>query len=274
MSPQTFALIGPGRAGCTFGAALVDAGWTMVGVAGRAPDTDSVVRAAERFQAPVGTVVEVVESADLVVIATPDAVIGEIAAEVAEAVVPSSLVIHLSGAVSLAALGDVVARIGALHPLHTMPTDGVVRTAEARPGAELVGAWCATAGDPEVDAIARSLGMIPFPVLDVDRARYHAAACIASNHLVALLAQVEASTDVPLEAFLPLVAATVENVAALGPAAALTGPVARGDVETVRAHLGAIPAGERAAYVAMARRAAVLSGRDPDSDPAFGGVLE
>ena len=274
MSRRTFALIGPGRAGCTFAAALVDAGWTMIGVAGRAPDADSVVRAAERYQAVAGTGVEVVESAALVVIATPDGVIGEIAAEVAEAVMPSSLVIHLSGAVALAALDDVVARIGALHPLHTMPTKNVDRPAEERPGAELIGTWCATAGDPEVDVIARSLGMIPFPVLDVDRARYHAAACIASNHLVALLAQVETSTNVPLEAFLPLVAATVENVAELGPAAALTGPVARGDVETVRAHLRAIPVGERAAYVAMARRAAVLAGRDPDSDPMFGGVLE
>ena len=75
------------------------------------------------------------------------------------------------------------------------------------------------------------LGGRPFEVDDADRAAYHAAAVIASNHLVALLGQAErvaAAAGVPLDAYLDLVRATVENVAELGPAAALTGPAARG----------------------------------------------
>ena len=262
--PGEFALIGPGRAGCTVAAGLIDAGWSLLGVAGREPDAASTRAAAERWGVPVGTAAEVVTGAALVVIATPDHVIVDIAASIAEVVEASALVIHLSGAVPLAALDEVVSRIGALHPLQTMPDSGTAPVV-------LRGVWCATAGDPEVEEIAMTLGMKPFNLLDADRARYHAAASIAANHLVALTAQIQATTDVPFEAFVPLMRAALDNVAATGPSAALTGPVARGDVDTVRRHLHALPASERAAYVALARRAAVLAGRDPDAD--FDGVL-
>ncbi len=262
--PDDFALIGPGRAGGTIAAALIDAGWNLVGIAGRDPESASTRAAAERWEVPIGTAAEVVVGASLVVIATPDRVIAEVAASIAEEVEASALVIHLSGAVPLAALEEVVARIGALHPLQTMSAFGVAP-------ALLHGVWCATAGDPEVDVIAKTLGMQPFSVLDADRARYHAAASIAANHLVALTAQIEATTDVPFEAFVPLMRTALDNVAAFGPSVALTGPVARGDVDTIRDHLQALPASERAAYVALARRAAVVAGRDPDAD--FDGVL-
>ncbi len=262
--PADFVLIGPGRAGCTVAAALIDAGWNLVGIAGRDPESASTRAAAERWEVPVGTAAEVVIGASLVVIATPDRVIAEVAASIAEEVEASALVIHLSGALPLAALEEVVARIGALHPLQTMSAFGVAP-------AVLQDVWCATAGDPEVEVIATKLGMKPFNVLDADRARYHAAASIAANHLVALTAQIEATTDVPFEAFVPLMRTALDNVAAFGPSVALTGPVARGDVETVRDHLQALPASERAAYVALARRAAVLAGRDPDAD--FDGLL-
>jgi predicted short-subunit dehydrogenase-like oxidoreductase (DUF2520 family) len=97
-------------------------------------------------------------------------------------------------------------------------------------------------------------------VADEDRAAYHAAAAIASNHLVALLGQAErvaASAGVPFEAYLDLVQATVDNVRALGPAAALTGPAARGDRATLDRHRAALAPDERAAYdtmVELARR--------------------
>ena len=133
----------------------------------------------------------------------------------------------------------------------------------------LAGVYAVVSGDPEVEEIAGALGMTPIRVADDARVGYHAAACIASNHLVALLAQVQACTDVPLDAFLPLVRSTVENVAELGPRAALTGPVARGDAETIRAHLAAIPSAERDAYRMMARRAAVLADRADELAPVL-----
>ena len=261
---RSLALIGPGRAGLSVAIALSAAGWRVRGVAGRDLLAPSVHTAAARFGAVTGSAADVVaaDRIELVIVACPDAAIGAVAAEIAPVVDARTLVIHLAGSVGLDALSTLVCRIGALHPLQTMPT------AELG-AARLAGSWCAIAGDPEVEHLARDLGMHPFPIADADRGSYHAAACIASNHLVALLAQVQACTTVPVDAFLPLVRATVDNVGALGPAAALTGPVARGDVETVRRHLDAIPDGERDAYRALARRAAVLAGRDPD----LGGVL-
>jgi predicted short-subunit dehydrogenase-like oxidoreductase (DUF2520 family) len=105
-----------------------------------------------------------------------------------------------------------------------------------------------------VRTVVDALGGQWFMIADDDRAGYHAAACIASNHLVALLGQAErvgASAGVPREAFLDLVRATVENVAALGPVRALTGPAARGDLETLQRHREALPPSELAAYDAM-----------------------
>jgi predicted short-subunit dehydrogenase-like oxidoreductase (DUF2520 family) len=257
------ALVGPGRAGTAVVTALVVAGWRVVAVAGRGADAPSTQAAATRFGVTATSVAEAVRDADLVVIATPDAAIGDVAAELAPAVRRDALVVHLSGARGVDVLGAVPARTGALHPLQTLPS------AEAG-AARLAGAWCAVAGDPQVWAIARQLGMEPIEVADEDRAAYHAAACIAANHLVALLAQVERVAPVPLDAFLPLIRAAVDNVADLGAAAALTGPVARGDVETVRGHLGALPAADRDAYLALARRAYELSGRN---DPELEGAL-
>jgi len=117
------------------------------------------------------------------------------------------------------------------------------------------GAWFAIAGDDLAVRLVDDLGGHAFVVDDEQRPLYHAAACIASNHLVALLGQVErvaALAGVPLAAYLDLVRATVDNVAALGPEAALTGPVARGDHATIAAHIAALDPAERPAYEAMA----------------------
>jgi predicted short-subunit dehydrogenase-like oxidoreductase (DUF2520 family) len=107
--------------------------------------------------------------------------------------------------------------------------------------------------------------MRSFRVDAADRVRYHAAACVASNHLVALLGQVQRLADhtgVPFEAFLPLVRGTVDNVDELGPNAALTGPVARGDFDTVARHLDALPDEERDAYRALVLEAERLAAHD------------
>jgi predicted short-subunit dehydrogenase-like oxidoreductase (DUF2520 family) len=85
--------------------------------------------------------------------------------------------------------------------------------------------------------------MIPFRVADEDRAAYHAAASIASNYLVTLegfAEQLASSAGVPRAALLPLVEASLRNWAELGAESALTGPVARGDNETVEKQRGAV----------------------------------
>ncbi len=109
-------------------------------------------------------------------------------------------------------------------------------------------------------------------VADADRARYHAAACIAANHLVALLGQVErvaTPIGVPLEAYLALAQASFDDVGRRGPAAALTGPVARRDWDTVARHVAALPADERPAYLALARAAHRLVAEPGEAVPEW-----
>ena len=227
-------VIGPGRAGRSLSTALRDAGWDVREPLGRDADV----------HAAAGGV-------DLLVIATPDAAIAATAAAVEPH--PSTVVAHLSGSLGL----DVLAphdRRASIHPLLPLPD---ADTGAAR----LRGAPFAVAGDSFAHTVVAALGGNAFDVADEHRTAYHAAASMAANHLVALLGQVErvaATAGVPLDAYLPLVRATVEDVATKGPAAALTGPVARGDHATVARHLAAIPAEERPAYEALADRAARL----------------
>jgi predicted short-subunit dehydrogenase-like oxidoreductase (DUF2520 family) len=238
-------IIGAGRAGLSLGRALENAGWTVSYL----PRGDSVAEAAA--------------DVELLVIATPDGAI----AGVAEAVepVPATVVAHLSGSLGLAALAP-HSRRAAVHPLVALPDPDIG-------SARLAGrAAFAVAGDPLGRAVVEALGGRAFEVSDDARTAYHAAACIASNHLVALLGQVSrvaAGAGVPLDAFLELARTTIDNVAALGPSAALTGPVARGDWETVAHHLAALNEDERPAYQAMADQAARLArGRVVGGDPA------
>ena len=261
---RSVALVGPGRAGTALAGALASRGWTVTAVAGRSATSPSVRAGAERFGARPAEVEDAGRGAALVLVATPDGAIADVACAVAPGLEEGTLVLHLSGACGPAELDklqtarpDVV--IGALHPLQSFPApdgldphDGIARIA---------GSWCAVDGPPEVERIAISLGLRPFRLDGDQRARYHAAATIASNHLVALMGQVERlaeSAGVPPEAFLPLVRSTLDNVEAHGAASALTGPVRRGDAETVRRHLAALPDSERAAYVELADRALEL----------------
>jgi predicted short-subunit dehydrogenase-like oxidoreductase (DUF2520 family) len=229
-------IVGRGRAGGSFARALGGAGWTVETMGHESP-----------------RLADAAAEVDLVLLCVPDSSIAEVAAAVTPA--RSTVVAHCSGSRRL----DVLAgheRRAAVHPL--------VALAEPEIGARrLQGAWFAVAGDPFARRIVESLGGRAVEVSDESRTRYHAAAVIASNHLVALLGQVErvaAGIGVPLEAFLDLARGALEDVAELGPTGALTGPVARGDHETVRAHLDALPADERPAYRAMSDAAAVLVG--------------
>jgi predicted short-subunit dehydrogenase-like oxidoreductase (DUF2520 family) len=268
---RAFALVGPGRAGTTLAVALRARGWVPRAVAGRAPGDASVARVAALLAVPARTVTEAAADADLVVIATPDAAIAETAAALAPGLRAGALVLHVSGACTLDELDKLrIARpdvaVGSLHPLQSLPSVGA--------GVDrLPGSWCAVDGPPDVERIAVSLGMRPFRIADADRAAYHAAAAIASNHLVALLAQagrVAERAGVPPAALLPLARATIDNVESLGAPDALTGPVARGDVDTVRRHLAALPDDDAVIYRTLASEALRLSGRD---DPDLAQVL-
>lgn len=224
MGSPSLRVIGPGRAGRSLAAALSASGWRVAGLLGRGDD-----------------VRDAAHGVDLLVVATPDAVVADTAALVEPDT--AAVVAHLSGSLPL----DVLAphpRRASLHPLRALPTTGT----------SLTGAWFAVAGDPLARRAVADLGGHPIAVAEDARAGYHAAAVIASNHVVALLGQVERvarDAGVPLAAFFDLVRGTVDNVERLGPVDALTGPVARGDWQTVQRHLDALPPEERGAYGAM-----------------------
>jgi len=234
-------IVGRGRAGGSLALALEATSWQTVEMLGR--DADLAAAAA---------------GVDLVVIATPDAAIAEVAAAIEAS--PDTVLAHLSGARGLDDLRTHPRR-AAMHPLVSLPdpATGAVRLRS--------GAWYATAGDPMVSEIVDALGGTEFRIAETDRALYHAAAVIASNHLTALLAQAQRvgnAAGVPFEALLALARTTLASVEGLGPAAALTGPAARGDEATIESHreaLAELADDELAAYDALADQARRLAGR-------------
>ena len=205
------AIIGRGRLGTALADALAARGYRIDGPLGRGADG---------------------HGADAVLLCVPDAEISDAASLIA----PGPLVGHCSGATGLERLAPHEAF--SLHPLMTVTSDG----------AAFEGASAAIAGSNHralafARKLAEALGMRAVEVADEDRTAYHAAASIASNFLITLEGAAErlaATTGVDRELLVPLVRATVENWAALGPERALTGPVARGDETTVAAQRAAI----------------------------------
>ncbi len=210
------AVVGAGRLGGALCAALRAAGVAVDGPLGRGAEA---------------------RDAEVALLCVPDAEIGAAAGCIA----PGRLVGHCSGATGLEVLAPHEAF--SLHPLMSATRDG----------AAFAGAGAAVAGTTAraratATALAERLGLRPVAVAEEDRALYHAAASLASNYLLTLEAAAErlaAGAGVERDALVPLVRATVENWAALGPERALTGPVARGDETTVRRQRAAVE--ERAA---------------------------
>lgn len=166
---------------------------------------------------------------ELVLLCVPDRAIGE----VARAIAVGPWIAHTSGATPLAALEPHARRFG-IHPLQTLT--------RARGAEQLDGAYAAVSAEGD-DAreiglwLARELGLEPFALVDAERALYHAGAVVASNFLVTLHragADLVEAAGAPPEALVPLMRRVIENDFEL------TGPIERGDWETVEAHLAAI----------------------------------
>ncbi len=191
---------------------------------------------------------------DLVLIATPDGAVAEVARKIQPT--DETVVAHVAGVLTLEVLGP-HPRVASIHPLMSIPHG------EAGVDRLLSGGWFAVAGDGIARRVVDDLAGTAITVSDDHRVRYHALASIASNHLVALLGQVErlaVGIDVPFEAYLDLAAGSLAAVEASGPAEALTGPAARGDRATLGAHLASLPVADRVAYVALMREAQRLAG--------------
>lgn len=268
----TVSIVGCGRAGGSIGLALSRAGYTVSAAWSRTRGGRQ--RAQRLLDVPVlKEVAEVAGSADVVVIAVPDAAIAEVAAEVAAGVRKGKLAVHTGGGVSVAALDAVReagARTGSVHPLQTLPDPA--RGAEA-----LAGAAVAVTSEPRDRALlfrlARAWGGRPFVLSDDKKTFYHAAAVLASNYVVASVwAAIRLLDEIGVpharQVVAPLARASIDNVTSMPPAKAITGPVARGDAQTVRRHLEALRIDDPTegkiaeAYRSLARLTAELTGSD------------
>ena len=168
---------------------------------------------------------------ELVLLCVPDGAIAEVAASIA----PGAWLAHTSGATPLAALAPHERRFS-MHPLQTFT--------RARGPEQLDGAWAAVTGETDAARangtwLAETLGLRPFDLADSARTLYHAGAVFASNYIVTLeraASLLFESAGVPPAALEPLMRRTIEN------GFELTGPISRGDWDTVAAHRAAIQA--------------------------------
>ncbi len=245
----TIAIIGCGTVGTAMGKLLARADYPITGVATRGLDTAgraAKMIGAERFS---DCPWDVSRGAQVVFVTTPDDAIESTCEAVVEhqGFDKHAVVIHCSGALSSAVLSSArrcEARIASLHPLQSFAS---VDQAE-----KLVpGSFCAIEGDKTALPVARQLvqdvGGVVMEITPEVKPLYHAAAVAASNYLVTLMdlalkldRGAGIPSDVSFRALQPLINGTLNNIGAKGIPVALTGPIARGDVDTVTAHLRAI----------------------------------
>jgi predicted short-subunit dehydrogenase-like oxidoreductase (DUF2520 family) len=243
-------IIGAGRMGQGLGLALHRHGY---GVALLARTRHPVIAPLVVHQ---GVRLDALREAELVLLAVPDDAVRPLATELAseDGVGEQHVVLHLSGLLdrsALAPLGKTGAGLGSFHPLQTIadPASAPDRFAGAYAGIE-GDARALAAGE----RMATALRMMTVRIAAEAKPVYHAGAVAAANYTVALAGLAERlaqSAGIPAQAaakmFLPLLRGAVANLE-LGPAAALTGPVRRGDVRTIRAHLAALGPDDRELY--------------------------
>jgi predicted short-subunit dehydrogenase-like oxidoreductase (DUF2520 family) len=271
MSHASLGVVGAGRVGAVLAAKFRAAGRQVVGVSGNSPASrlriQTLLPDVEML-----TPQQLVERADVVVLAVPDDVLADVAGELSVHVRPGQIVAHTSGRHGLDVLAPMTAagaRTIALHPAMTFTGTEIDLDRTCAFG------LTALPEDRDVaEALVAELGGTPEWIDDADRTAYHAALSHGANHLNTLVAQAmdilrTAGVADPSAVLRPLLTAGLDNALAYGDAA-LTGAVARGDVNTIRAHTESLTATLAAqpeildSYIALARATAaraVASGR-------------
>ena len=273
-------IIGAGRVGAVLGAALSRAGHHVVGVTA-VSDLSRLRAEALLPGVPVVDVPTVVQGVDLVLVAVPDDAMGPLIASLAANghVTPGQFWAHPSGRHDIEVLEPAVdagAGAVAIHPVMTFTGTSVdlARLADCP-----FGVTASPGLRPVAEALVVEMGGDPVWVPDEHRATYHAALSYGANYLITLVAQSlellhSAGIEAPQRLIAPLLSASLDNALRLGDQA-LTGPVMRGDADSVAAHLQAIElvsAEAALGYRALARltadravEAGLLSSRDAES---------
>lgn len=278
---KAFSIVGAGRLGTTLAAALVRRGWKLEVIvdrrAGAAREARRIIGAGRVSTSPLAAA----KAEGTVIIAVPDDSIAAVTATLALSGVSwtGRDVFHTSGRFTSGALIPLAnrgARVASLHPVQSFPRKDL-------PASIFKGITWGIDGDRKAvkaaAAIARALGgrvlllgertfgpdasLRDLYAIHKKKRRYHAACVLASNALVALewtavevLRSAGVSEEDAVRTLLPLAQGTLQNVKSLGPEKALTGPIARGDIYTVREHLIALrsdPAA-RQTYKALGRQ--------------------
>lgn len=241
-------VIGAGRVGSTLAYALHGYGHRIIRIASR--KLDSAKKLAEIVQAePTEDVARSVDGADIVFLTVPDTVIQDVCKEISHGrrLKPGSFVFHTSGALSsevLTTARENGAYVASLHPLQSFASmeEGLKN---------LPGTYFVIEGDTEaIECGMHLVKQMRGRLLNISteaKPLYHAGACVASNFIVSVvrmavelfqLAGIDA--DDAFEALTPLVVGTFRNIQSLGVPKALTGPISRGDAETLSKHLDAL----------------------------------
>jgi predicted short-subunit dehydrogenase-like oxidoreductase (DUF2520 family) len=277
-TPAVF-VVGAGAVGTALAMRLSRAGIPVSGIHARRADQAAQAGVLAGVLGSSGEYPRLVGESDVVIVAVRDAGVPEVTADLVrrELLRRGQVLLHCSGArpagEALAPARGLVAGLGTLHPLVSFADPVLAATA-------LKGAGIGIEGDEAGLAAARQLalgmGARPIEINGAKMALYHAAAVMASNDLCGLAdaaARLAERAGVPaadaLDALAPLILGTARNIAELGLPRALTGPIARGDVELVERHLAAIAkdAPEVAElYLAAGRRVLDVASRLPTAD--------
>jgi predicted short-subunit dehydrogenase-like oxidoreductase (DUF2520 family) len=264
MKRPSIAIVGAGRLGTTLARRLTDASYSIAEIIVRTNSRSlpAAGKLSRRVGARVVTKLATRLDADLIWFCVPDSEVTKTAALLAKRNWRGKIAFHSSGVLTSDAL-DSLKKIGAavasVHPLMTF-------VAGSTP--DLRGVSFAIEGDiPATRAarkIVRDLGGEAVPIKKKDKAAYHAFATMICPLLVSLLAASEAaaasagiSSGKARRRMMPIIRQTLVNYLRLGPAAAFSGPIVRGDAATIRQHLRTLaktpPAKD--AYLGVARAA-------------------
>jgi predicted short-subunit dehydrogenase-like oxidoreductase (DUF2520 family) len=281
--PPTISIIGAGRVGQTFAKRLRKLGWRIGAVVTRSRGSARAAVRAIGAGTPHAALTPEVLDADVILVSVPDDVLESVAQKLAKiggAVFPSlgvlrtlrgKIVLHTSGALDHSVLAPLALRgaaTGSMHPMQTFTgrsaprLDGVIFSIEGAPAARRA-----------AQRIARSLGGTPVIIHANDKPAYHASGTSVAGHALALvesaiqtLIKIGFTRPRANQALLPLIRQMLDNYESLGPRAAWTGPLSRGDYATISKHVKALrrfPSEFQDAYTALALLSARVLSKQP-----------
>jgi predicted short-subunit dehydrogenase-like oxidoreductase (DUF2520 family) len=271
---RSISIVGAGRLGRALGGSLRRLGWRIGPVVTRSAAHSRAAVLAIGAGKPLATLTSEVMDADVILLATPDDVLADVARQLAKLAghkCRGKIVLHGSGALDnkvLQPLARCGAATGSIHPMQTF-------TKNSRPN--LKGVVFAIEGHPRArraaGAMARALGGVAVPVASSSKPAYHAAGTLVAGHALALteaaaqlLIKVGFTRAHAVVTLLPLIRQMLDNFEKHGPRAAWTGPASRGDYATVKKHQRALRRYPREfgdSYATLVRLSARVLAKNP-----------